>query len=141
MLFFYVVTMLKYINYILEKTTLTNDIIILITDQLYKTKWNNIKTKIKVRMNALSFNIISKLSLDNIEQFNTTNFNQKKEYCIKYSKPLLFVKINIIQTNNYSYKIIILENNNISNKYITFYQNGAVIWDSNSPRHSIMYNA
>jgi hypothetical protein len=133
--------MLNYINYVLEKTTLTEDVIILITNELYKNKWNTIKTKIKVRMNALSFNIMSKLLIDNIEHITTTNFNEKKEYCMKYSKPLLFIKISIIQTNKYSYKIIILENNNISNKYITYYKNGAVIWDSNFPRHSIMYNS
>lgn len=133
--------MLNYIYQVLQKTCLTKDIIISIINQLSKHKWNIITRKIKIRINALSFNIISKLLIDNIEKITTTNFNEKKEYCMKHSKPLLFIKINIIEITENSYKIIILENNNVSNKYITYFKNGAVIWDSNSPRHSIMYNS
>jgi len=133
--------MLNYIYKVLQKTGLTKDIIIIIINQLFKHKWNIITRKIKIRINAISFNIISKLLIDNIEHITTTTFNEKKEYCMKHSKPLLFIKINIIEINENSYKIIIHENNNVSNKYVTYFKNGAIIWDSNSPRHSIMYNS
>lgn len=91
--------MLNYIYKVLQTTCLTKDIIIIIINQLFKHKWNIITRKIKIRINAISFNIISKLLIDNIEHITTTTFNEKKEYCMKHSKPLLFIKINIIEIN------------------------------------------
>ena len=75
--------MLNYIYKVLQTTCLTKDIIIIIINQLFKHKWNIITRKIKIRINAISFNIISKLLIDNIEHITTTTFNEKKEYCIR----------------------------------------------------------
>ena len=131
--------MIKYINHILKKTCLTNDIIINIIDNLIRCKWNIITRKIKIRINALSFNVISILSIYDLTLPKTIKNIYKKPYYIKHSKPLLPSNINIIEITENSYKIIIYEHNNISNKYVTYFKNGAAIWDNNIPRHSIMH--
>ena len=126
--------MLNYINYVLKKTNLTDDIIILITNELYKKKWNTLKTKIKVRMNALSFQVINELSVDNVKQLIKPNNKNEN------NKPSLFKNISVIHTNRHNYKIIVFENDNTSNKYITYYHNSAVIWINNCPPCYIIYN-
>ena len=126
--------MLNYINYVLKKTNLTDDIIILITNELYKKKWNTLKTKIKVRMNALSFQVISELSVDNVKQLIKPNNKNEN------NKPSLFKNISVLHTNRHNYKIIVFENDNTSNKYITYYHNSAVIWINNCPPCYIIYN-
>ena len=146
--------MTKYIYHILKNTCLTKDIITLIINKLFEYKWKIIKRKIKIRINALSFNVITKLSIDNLTQpSHIKNLKNKKLYYMKYSKPLLFTNIKIIETKKNSYKLIILEKNNTTNKYITYHsngviicnnhivntRNGAIIWDNDIPRHSIMY--
>ena len=146
--------MTKYIYHILKNTCLTKDIITLIINKLFEYKWKIIKRKIKIRINALSFNVITKLSIDNLTQpSHIKNLKNKKLYYMKYSKPLLFTNIKIIETKKNSYKLIILEKNNTINKYITYHsngviiynnhiinnRNGAIIWDNDIPRPSIMY--
>ena len=126
--------MLNYINYVLKKTNLTDDIIILITNELYKKKWNTLKTKIKVRMNVLSFQVISELSVDNVKQLIKPNNKNEN------NKPSLFKNISVLHTNRHNYKIIVFENDNTSNKYITYYHNSAVIWINNCPPCYIIYN-
>ncbi len=126
--------MLNYINYVLKKTTLTDDIIILITNELYKKKWNTLKTKIKVRMNALSFQVINELSVDNVKQLIKPNNKNEN------NKPSLFKNISVLHTNRHNFKIIVFENDNTSNKYITYYHNSAVIWINNCPPCYIIYN-
>ena len=126
--------MLHYINYVLKKTNLTDDIIILITNELYKKKWNTLKTKIKVRMNALSFQVINELSVDNVKQLIKPNNKNEN------NKPSLFKNISVLHTNRHNYKIIVFENDNTSNKYITYYHNSAVIWINNCPPCYIIYN-
>ena len=126
--------MLNYINYVLKKTNLTDDIIILITNELYKKKWNTLKTKIKVRMNALSFQVINELSVDNVKQLIKPNNKNEN------NKPSLFKNISVLHTNRHNYKIIVFENDNTSNKYITYYHNSAVIWINNCPPCYIIYN-
>ena len=146
--------MTKYIYHILKNTCLTKDIITLIINKLFEYKWKIIKRKIKIRINALSFNVITKLSIDNLTQpSHIKNLKNKNLYYMKYSKPLLFTNIKIIETKKNSYKLIILEKNNTINKYITYHsngvitynnhiinnRNGAIIWDNDIPRHPIMY--
>ena len=126
--------MLNYINYVLKKTNLTDDIIILITNELYKKKWNTLKTKIKVRMNALSFQVINELSVDNVKQLIKPNNKNEN------NKPSLFKNISVLHTNRHNFKIIVFENDNTSNKYITYYHNSAVIWINNCPPCYIIYN-
>jgi hypothetical protein len=126
--------MLNYINYVLKKTNLTDDIIILITNELYKKKWNTLKTKTKVRMNALSFQVINELSVDNVKQLIKPNNKNEN------NKPSLFKNISVLHTNRHNYKIIVFENDNTSNKYITYYHNSAVIWINNCPPCYIIYN-
>ena len=165
--------MISNIYKVLEKTHINIDIIKIIINNLFKYKWKTITNKIKIRINALTFDVINILSIYNLdpppppitvsatatatvtvttpavatatatETVTLTNplYNQlcKKKYYMKYSKPLLPVNINIIEFNNYNYKIKIFESNSISNKYITYYRNGAVIWDDTIPRHSIIF--
>lgn len=131
--------MLNYIYQVLQKTCLTKDIIISIINQLFKHKWNIITRKIKIRINALSFNVISILSIYDLILPKSIEKKYKKSYYIKHSKPLLPYSINIIEINENSYKVIIYEKNNVSNKYVTYFKNGGVIWDNHIPRHSIMY--
>lgn len=126
--------MLHYINYVLKKTILTDDIIILITNELYKKKWNTLKTKIKVRMNALSFQVINELSIDNVKQLIKPNNKNEN------NKPSLFKYISVLHINRHNFKIIVFESDNTSNKYITYYHNSAVIWINNNPPCYIIYN-
>lgn len=85
-------------------------------------------------MNALSFQVINELSIDNVKQLiepNNKNENNKSS---------LFKYISVLHTNRHNFKIIVFESDNTSNKYITYYHNSEVIWINNNPPCYIIYN-
>ena len=130
----------KYIKDLLEKKKMNLDIIEYIHNLIYKSKFEKLNTKIKIRINLLGYKVIKVLSIYNILIKPNTILN--KENYMKYGKSLFPKKIKLNKKSYESelYKLKIIENNNKSNISITYYIGGCVIYDNNKPRHSIIYN-
>lgn len=131
--------MLYHIYKMLNKYNIIDDINQIIIDNIFKYKWKFIISKIKIRINALDFKVINILSIDNLKPPKNI---LRKTFFLQNAKPLLPLYINVIDMKDeyyVNYKIKIIEKNYNSSKYITYYNNGAVIWDNSKPRHSIMF--
>jgi hypothetical protein len=129
----------KYVKDLLEKKKINVDIIDYIDNLIYKSKFEKLINKIKIRINLLGYKVIEILSIYNI--LINPNISDKENY-IKYGKSLFPKKIKLNKTSHECqlYKLQIIEHNNKSNISIIYYIGGCVIYDNNKPRHSILYN-
>lgn len=135
----------KYIHNIFEdKLNINNDIIDNIMDNIFIYKWNSIKNKIRLRINLLGFNVIMILNKPYFDPKDILNGGEKKDYYIKYGRPFLpryiIYEKPTSPTNilNVVYKIQLIDYNFNSDKFVSFYPNGAVIWDNEKTRVSII---
>jgi len=135
---------MKFILKILLNTKLTHDISISILNIYYNNSWFDLLRKMKVRINALGFNVLNILGEPYKLPVYLINGIDKKNYYLKNCNPLLPKSIKLIKDSiKYSdsnklisYKIKIISNCKIK-KYITFYNNGSIIWDNDHPRISL----
>tara|TARA_Y100000768_G_scaffold32676_1_gene21453 strand:+ start:271 stop:672 length:402 start_codon:yes stop_codon:yes gene_type:complete len=127
-----------YIKNLLEKK-INLDSIEYINNLIYKSKFEKLKNKIKLRINLLGYKVIKVLKISN--KLINSNILNKENY-MNLGKPLFPKKIKLNKKSYESelYKLKIVESNNKSNISITYYIGGCVIYDNNKPRHSIIYN-
>ena len=131
----------KYIHNIFEdEININNDIIDNIIDYIFIYKWNSIKNKIRLRINLLGFNVIMILNKPYFDPEDILTGEEKKNYYIKYGRPFLPRYIIYEKPTNLTniLKIQLIDYNFKSDKFVSFYPNGAVIWDNEKTRVSII---
>lgn len=135
---------MKFISKILLNTPLTQDIIMNILNIHYNSRWFNLFRKVNIRIKVFGFKVLNILGEPYKMPLYFINGYDKKDYYLKHSTPLIPKSIKFIRNSiKYSgsdefisYKLKAISDNK-KNIYVTFYNNGAVIWDNNKPRMSI----
>jgi len=118
------------------------DIINHIIDDLLIYKWTSIRKKIQLRINILGFGVISILKNPENPPPETLGGAEKKIYFIENGQPLIPRYMECVDGGGSCIsrlcKIKIIESGLQSDKYVTIYPNGAVIWDNDIPRLSCL---
>lgn len=135
---------MKLILKILLNTRLTHDIIMNILNIYYNYRWFNLFRKVKIRIKVFGFKVLNILGEPYKMPVYFINGSDKKDYYLNNSIPLIpksikFIKDSIKYSNSdefISYKLKAISKYEIK-KYVTFYNNGTVIWDNDKPRISI----
>jgi hypothetical protein len=129
----------------LKMDMLSQDVCAIIYGKIIFKKWETISNKIKFLIEILGLGVIMILKLpEKIPELN--NGYMKKKYLLKNSRSILPRGLNIIEIKNnyingvmksiYKFKINFV---NQSDKYVTQYPGGSVIWDNtNTPIISLL---
>tara|TARA_Y100000389_G_C17231314_1_gene398298 strand:- start:134 stop:538 length:405 start_codon:yes stop_codon:yes gene_type:complete len=122
---------------------LNNNIITIIKNKIYKSKWSNLKKKVLIRIKVLHYNIIKHLSFKYTLPDNIYRTQEYKTYCLNNSSPLIpkkikYIKNEIVSELTPTYTLQIIDKNKLI--FIKYYKGGCILYDNNIIRHSILFN-
>ena len=122
---------------------LNNNIITIIKNKIYKSKWSNLKIKVLIRIRVLHYKVIKNLSFKYTLPNDIYRTQQHKLYCLNNSNSLIPKKIKYIKNERVSeltptYTLLITDKNKLI--FIKYYKGGCVLYDNDIIRHSILFN-